>query len=173
VLTQDWTTARVWLVNAVTFGLLTVWVAVVLAADRWGGRLAQRWRAVVLAGLAAVSLVAVVQMTSHISQAGTPAQRAATIGLVTGSGLKPGEHLAVGYGLSWSAWMPQAYEISWTQLEFFNPDTEPPPANATVVEVAWPSGQPAQASWPQAPAGWRVVTSDRTDNWVAWRKSDL
>jgi hypothetical protein len=173
VLTQDWTTASVWLVTAVTFGLLTVWVAVVLAADRWGGRLAQRWRAVVLAGLAAVSLVAVVQMTSHISQAGTPAQRAATIGLVTGSGLKPGEHLAVGYGLSWSAWMPQAYEISWTQLEFFNPDTEPPPANATVVEVAWPSGQPAQASWPQAPAGWRVVTSDRTDNWVAWRKSDL
>jgi hypothetical protein len=173
VLAQDWTTASVWVDTAVTFGLLGAWVAVVLAADRWGGRLAQRWRAVVLAGLAAVSLVAVFQMTSHISQASTPAQRAATIGLVTGSGLKPGEHLAVGDGLSWSAWMPQAYEIPWTELEFFNPAIQPPPANATVVEVAWPSGQPAQASWPQAPAGWRVVASDRTGSWVAWRKLDL
>lgn len=171
VLTQNWTSASIWLAMAVAFGLLAAWVAVVLLADRWGGRLAQRWRAVVLAGLAAVSLIAVVQMTSHISRAGTPAQRAATIGLVTGSGLKPGEHLAIGYGLSWSAWMPQAYEIGWTQLEFFHPDTKPP-GNATVVEVYWPSGPP-RASWPQAPPGWRVVASDRAANWVAWRKLDL
>jgi hypothetical protein len=178
VLTQDWTKASVWLATAVALGLLAAWVAVVLAADRWGGRLARRWRVAVLAGLAAVSLVAVFQMTSHISQASTPAQRAATIGLVTGSGLKPGQRLAVGeltgaQGVNWSAWMPQAYEIPWAQLEFFNPGTQPPPANASVVEVAWPSGQPAQASWPQAPAGWRVVASDRTANWVAWRKLDL
>jgi len=178
VLTQDWTTASVWVATAVTLGLLAAWVAMVLAADRWGGRPAQRWRAVVLAGLAAVSLVAVFQMTSHISQASTPGQEANTTGLVTGSGLKPGERLAVGeetgaQGVSWASWMPQAYEIPWTQLEFFNPDIQPPPANATVVEVAWPAGQPAQASWPQAPAGWRVVASDRTGNWVAWRRSDL
>ena len=178
VLTQDWTTASVWVATAVTLGLLAAWVAMVLAADRWGGRPAQRWRAVVLAGLAAVSLVAVFQMTSHISQASTPGQEANTTGLVTGSGLKPGERLAVGeetgaQGVSWASWMPQAYEIPWTQLEFFNPDIQPPPVNATVVEVAWPAGQPAQASWPQAPAGWRVVASDRTGNWVAWRRSDL
>jgi len=178
VLTQDWTTASVWVATAVTLGLLAAWVAMVLAADRWGGRPAQRWRAVVLAGLAAVSLVAVFQMTSHISQASTPGQEANTTGLVTGSGLKPGERLAVGeetgaQGVSWASWMPQAYEIPWTQLEFFNPGIQPPPANATVVELAWPAGQPAQASWPQAPAGWRVVASDRTGNWVAWRRSDL
>ena len=173
VLTQDWTTASVWAATAVTFALLAAWVTAVLAADRWGGRLARQWRAVVLAGLAAVSLVAVLQMTSLISQAGTPRQEANTIGLLTGSGLKPGEHLAVGTGTSWASWMPQAYEIPWAQLESFSPGRQPPPADATVVEVRWPSGEPAQASWPQAPAGWRVVASDRTDNWVAWRKLEL
>ena len=173
VLTQDWTTASVWAATAVTFALLAAWVTAVLAADRWGGRLARQWRAVVLAGLAAVSLVAVLQMTSHISRAGTPRQEANTIGLLTGSGLKPGEHLAVGTGTSWASWMPQAYEIPWAQLESFSPGRQPPPADATVVEVRWPSGGPAQASWPQAPAGWRVVASDRTDNWVAWRKLEL
>jgi len=173
VLTQDWTTASVWLATGVALGLLAASVAAVFAADRWGGRLARRWRAVVLAGLAAVSLVAVIQMTSHISQASTPRQEANTTGLITGSGLKPGEYLAAGTGTSWASWMPQAYEIPWAQLELFNPGRQRPPANATVVEVRWPSGQPAQASWPQAPAGWRVVAADRTDDWVAWRKLDL
>jgi hypothetical protein len=169
VLTQNWTQASVWVATAVAFGLLAIWVAVVLAADRWGGRRAQRWRAVVLAGLAAVSLVAVIQMTSHISRAGTPGQAADTTDLITGAGLKPGDHLAVGTGLSWSAWMPQAYEIPWTQLEFFSPGSQPPPANASVVEVTWHGGPP-QSSWPQAPAGWRVVAYDRSGNWAAWRK---
>jgi hypothetical protein len=173
VLTQDWTTASVWVTTAAALGLLAASVAVVFAADRWGGRLARRWRAVSLAGLGAVSLVAVIQMTSHISQAGTPGQEANTTGLITGSGLKPGEYLAVGTGTSWISWMPQAYEIPWAQLEFFSPGRQPPPANATVVEVRWPSGRPAQASWPQAPAGWRVVTANRAEHWVAWRKLDL
>jgi hypothetical protein len=182
VLTQNWTSASVWLATAVAFALLAAWVAVVLAADRWHGRKgAQRpppvvarrpSRAVVLAGLAAVSLVAVVQMTSHISQASTPDQVADTTGLITGADLKPGDHIAIGSGLSWSAWMPQAFEIPWTELEFFAPGSQLPPANATVVEVHWPSG-PAQASWSQVPAGWRVVASDRAESWVAWRKLDL
>jgi len=172
VLTQDWTTASVWVATAVALGLLAASVAVVFAADRWGGRLARRWRAVSLAGLAAVSLVAVIQMTSHISRAGTPGQEANTTGLIAGSGLKPGEHLAVGTGTSWISWMPQAYEIPWAQLEFFSPGRQPPPANATVVEVRWPSGRPARASWPQAPAGWRVVAANPAEHWVAWRKLD-
>jgi len=66
--------------------------------------------------------------------------------------------------------MPQAYEVWWTPLTFFTPAAQPPPARATVVEVAWPGGQPASASWPQAPAGWRIVLADRTDGWVAWRR---
>ena len=74
-----------------------------------------------MAGLAAVSLVAVAQMTSHVSRAATPAQAAATTGFVAASGLKPGEQIAVASNVSYSLWAPQAFEVSWTELEFFNP----------------------------------------------------
>jgi hypothetical protein len=169
VLTQNWTQANVWVATVVAFGLLWAAVGAVIFASRWG----PRWRAVVLAGLGAVSLVAVFQMTSQISQAGTPGQQRNASAFVTGTGLKPGQHLAVatgtGIGVSWGSWMPQAYEIWWTQLQFFNPVTSGPPADATVVEVGWPTGTPASATWPQAPPGWRVVLTDPVDGWVAWR----
>jgi hypothetical protein len=153
VLTQDWNSASVALATAVAFGLLGAWVL-----------LAFRWRPAVLAGLAALSLVAVVQMTDHISRASTPAQ---LVNLALG--LRPGERLAIGTGLSWQSWMPQAYETPWARLEFFDAATQPPPADAAVVEVWWPTGQPARASWPAAPPGWQVATTDATDGWVAWR----
>jgi hypothetical protein len=185
VLTQNWTQANVFLATVVGLLLLAVWVGVVFAADRWGGWFGRRggrlgpWgergRAVVLGGLGVVSLVAVIQMTSNIAQASLPAAKADTTGLVTASGLKPGQVLAVGetiraQGVSWEAWMPQAFEVWWTQLEFFNPATGPAPSNATVVETEWLPGQSAQASWPQAPPGWRVVASDQAAGWVAWRR---
>jgi hypothetical protein len=179
VLVQNWTQANVFLATVVGLLLLAAWVGVVFAADRWGGRLG-RWggRAVVLGGLGVVSLVAVIQMTSNIAQASLPAAEANSTGLVTASGLKPGQVLAVGEGIhakgvSWESWMPQAFEIWWTQLEFFNPAKGPPPANATVVETEWLPGQPAQASWPQAPPGWRIVASDQAAGWVAWRSTPV
>jgi MFS family permease len=178
VLTQNWTQANVFLATVVGLLLLAAWVGVVFAADRWGGRFGrrgERGRAVVLAGLGVVSLVAVIQLTTNIAQANLPAQEANTTGLVTASGLRPGQVLAVGEGIhaqgvSWESWMPQAFEIWWSQLEFFNPAKGPPPANATVVETEWLPGQSAQASWPQAPPGWRIVASDQAAGWVAWRR---
>jgi hypothetical protein len=178
VLTQNWTQANVFLASAVGLLLLAAWVGVVLAADRWGGRLGrrgERGRLVVLGGLGVVSLVAVLQMTSNIAQANLPAAQADSTGLVTASGLKPGQVLAVdegthAQGVKWESWMPQAFEVWWAPLEFFNPATGPPPANATVVEMEWLPGQSAQASWPQAPPGWRIVTSDQAAGWVAWRR---
>ena len=178
VLTQNWTQANVFLASAAGLLLLAAWVGVVLAADRWGGRFGrwgERGRLVVLGGLGAVSLVAVLQMTSNIAQANLPAAQADTTGLVTASGLKPGQVLAVdegihAQGVNWEAWMPQAFEVWWAPLEFFNPATGPPPANATVVEMEWLPGQSAQASWPQAPPGWRIVASDQAAGWVAWRR---
>ncbi len=162
VLTQNWTQASVLLATAVAFVLLAC--AVVLS--RWG----RRGHGVLLAGLGAVSLVATLQMTSHISQASTPGQERNITAIVSGTGLRPGQHLAIGTGLSWVTWMPQAYEVWWAPLQFFQAGSSGPPADATVVEVGWPGGQPAAASWPTAPAGWRVVLTDRTDGWVAWRQ---
>jgi hypothetical protein len=170
VLTQNWTTASVLLATVVALVLLGAAAGVVLGGSRWGGPWVSRSRTAVLAGLGAVSLVASLQMTGHISQASTPGQEGNVTAVVTGAGLRPGQHLAIGTGLSWQSWMPQAYEVWWTPLEFFTAGSQPPPANATVVEVAWPAGQPAAASWPQAPAGWRVVLEDGVDGWVAWRR---
>jgi hypothetical protein len=165
VLTQNWTHASVLLATAVAFVLLGAACLVAVVASHWG----RLWHGVLLAGLGAVSLVASLQMTSHISQADTPAQERNVTAIVSGTGLRPGQHLAIGTGLSWMTWMPQAYEVWWAPLQFFHPWSQGPPADATVVEVAWPAGEPAAASWPQAPAGWRVVLTDPVDGWVAWR----
>ena len=185
MLTQDWTSANVWVATAVALGLLALWILLALAARRWSAvvvrpgarpsralRVPGPWalRAALAAGLAAVSLVAVTQVTSHVSQAATPAQAAATTGFVAGSGLKPGEQVAVASNVSYSLWAPQAFEVSWTELEFFNPP-QAPPAGTAVVEAAWPAGQPASASWPHAPAGWHIVAASRAGGWVAWRHS--
>jgi hypothetical protein len=188
VLTQDWTQASVWLATAVTLGLLAVWVALALAARRWNGvvlgafgnvPVSRVLRGAMMAGLAAVSLLAVTQMTSHISQASTPAQEASTSGFVAAAGLKPGDQIAVAYTIGsqvpatqvgYWLWAPQAFEVSWTELQFFNP-VQAPPADVNVVETGWPTGQPASASWAHHPAGWRIVASNKAGGWVVWRKS--
>jgi hypothetical protein len=166
VLTQNWTHASVLLATAVAFVLLACAVACVAVVPRWG----RRWHGVLLAGLGAVSLVASLQMTSHISQASTPGQERNITAIVSGTGLRPGQRLAIGTGLSWVTWMPQAYEVWWAPLQFFHPWSQGPPPGATVVEVAWPAGERAAATWPHAPATWRVVLTDRVDGWVAWRQ---
>jgi hypothetical protein len=173
VLTQNWTAVNVLLATVAGLGLLGVSVGVVLVASRPAARRAARLagRVGVFAGLGVVSLVASLQMTRHISQASTPGQERELTALVTGTGLTPGQHLAIGTGLSWQTWMPQAYVVWWTPLEFFDaPDGQPPPTDATVVEAAWPTGQPAAASWPHPPAGWRIAVTDPDGQWVAWRR---
>jgi hypothetical protein len=114
----------------------------------------------------------VLQVTSHVSRASESTAAADTTGFIASTGLHPGEQLVIGYGLSWSDWMPQAYQVWWSQLEFFHPATQAPPPGASVVEVAWPSGQPAQASWPTAPPGWHIVATDGPLGWVAWRHAE-
>ena len=166
VLTQNWTQASVPLATAVAFVLLGTACLVAVVASHWG----RRWHGVLLAGLGVVSLVASVQMTSHISQASTPGQEGNVTAIVSGTGLRPGQHLAIGTGLSWQTWMPQAYEVWWAPLQFFHPWSQGPPPGATVVEVPWPAGEPAAATLPHVRPGWRVVLTDRADGWVAWRK---
>jgi hypothetical protein len=185
VLTQNWTSANVFVATAVALVLLAVWVAIALAARRWGAvvrgvPVSRALRGLAVAGLAAVSLVAVTQMTSHVSQASTPSQAQSTTGFVAATGLKPGDQIAVAFTIGTNTipptdvpyylWAPQAFEVSWTELEFFNP-AQSPPASVNVVETGWPSGKPASAGWPNHPAGWRIVASNAAAGWVAWRKS--
>ena len=62
------------------------------------------------------------------------------------------------------------FEVSWTELKLFRPRWHPLPAGTTVVESGGPTGQPARAGWPEAPAGWRIVASDQDAGWVIWRE---
>jgi hypothetical protein len=169
VLAQDWTQVSVLVATAVALGLLACWVVLALIARR--GRGVMRTAGLGFLGLAvaAVSLVALTQMTSHVSQAGTAAQTASTTGMVAAARLKPGDQIAIASNVNWAVWVPQSFEISWTQPELFVPPSQPP-AGVTVVETLWTAG-PATASWPQRPAGWRIVASDRTDGWVVWRRA--
>jgi hypothetical protein len=171
VLTQGWDYLSVPMATVVGLSLLAFWVLAALALRWLSGRSFARWRVALLVPIAAMNLFALVQMTTHISRASIPAQEANSLALVTVAGLKPGDRVALDNGLStdWPSWVPQSYEVWWTELNFFYSESAPVPAGTTVVEVPWPAGKPASASWSKAPAGWRVVAQDRVDNWVAWR----
>jgi hypothetical protein len=117
VLTQDWISANVWVATAVTLGLLALGVLVALAARRWPGaqlagavRVSGLLRAAGTVALAAVSLVAVTQMTSHISQAAAAAQAPDTTGFVAASALKPGDQIAVAFT---GGYAPGPYQVSY------------------------------------------------------------
>jgi hypothetical protein len=167
VLTQDWSRAGVLAATAVALALLVVWVLFALLAHRL------RFMACVLgAAAAAVSLVAVTQLTAHTSQAdGVVAKAMGIQQLAAASGLQPGERVAVAFDISGVMRIAQAFEVPSTQVQAFNPYCQPPPADATVIDLGWPEGRPAQASWSYAPAGWRVVAANRFGGWVVWRKS--
>jgi len=171
VLTQNWTQASVLVATAVALGLLACWVLLVLVVRRGRGVMLAAGLSGLGLGVAAVSLVALVQMTSHVSHAGTAVQTARTTGMVTAAKLKPGEQIAIASDVNWEIWVPQTFEISWTKPVFFAPASQPPPAGVSVVETNWTAGQPATAGWPRHPAGWRIVASDRTAGWAVWRRA--
>jgi len=170
VLTLNWTQASVPLATAVTLVMLAVWIGLAGLLRRW--RAGVPFAAVAAAfgvAVAAVSLVALAQMTSHVSRSGNPnAQPSMT--LMDAARLRPGDKIAVTSSLAWYFWVPQTFEVSWTELEPFTPGSQPVPAGTTVVESGWPAGQPARAGWPGAPAGWRIVASDQAAGWVVWRQ---
>jgi hypothetical protein len=75
VVTQNWTNASVALATAVTLVLLAVWIGFAFVLRRLRpGRVLAAVSAAFGVCVAAVSLVAVAQMTSHISQANLPAR---------------------------------------------------------------------------------------------------
>jgi hypothetical protein len=167
VLTQDWNQASVLVATAVALGLLLLWVVFALLARRM-----RVLTCVLGAAVAAVSLVAVAQLTAHGSQVDNAWAKAAGIKeMAAAGGLKPGEQIAIASNVSGVLRVAQAFEVSSTQVQPFNPFCQPPPAGVTVIDADWPTGQPARASWPEVPAGWRVVAANRFGSWVVWRRS--
>jgi hypothetical protein len=168
--TLTWTHASVPLASAVTLVLLAVWIGFAFVLRRLGpGVSLAVVSAVFGVCVAAVSLFAVAQMTSHVSRT-EDSNLVAAMALKDTGKLRPGDRVAVASSLAWQLWVPQVFQVSWTELELFDPARQPLPAGTTVVEAGWPTGKPAQAGWPGAPAGWRIVASDQTDEWVVWRK---
>jgi hypothetical protein len=117
--------------------------------------------------VAAVSLVALTQMTSQVSRADGAQEQAVW---VPANALRPGQQMALASDLNWQVAVPEAFQVSWTELQSFNPASQPPPAGVTAVETSW-AGTSAQASWPHAPAGWHVVASSQAGGWVLWQKA--
>ena len=170
VLTMNWTQASVPVATAVTLIMLVVWIGLAGLLRRWRAGVPFAVVATAFgAAVAAVSLVAVTQMTSHVSRTSSSNAQAASA-LIQAGTLRPGDRVAIASSLAWYLWVPQAFEVTWTELEPFTPGSQPPPAGTTVVESGWPAGEPAQAGWPGAPAGWRIVASDQNAGWVVWRK---
>jgi hypothetical protein len=168
VVTQNWTNASVALATAVTLVLLAVWIGFAFALRRLRPGRASASAAFGVC-VAAVSLVAVAQMTSHVSR-NHDSNTQEAITLMEAGQVRPGDQVAIAPSLGWILTVPQAFEVSWTELKHFKPGQQPLPAGPTVVETGWPAGQPAQAGWPDAPAGWRIVASDQDVGWVVWRK---
>jgi hypothetical protein len=79
-----------------------------------------------------VRLVAVAKMTSHVSRAASSNAQAARALMEAGK-LRPGDKIAITSSLAWALWVPQAFEVSWTELEPFAPRWQPLPAGTTVV----------------------------------------
>jgi hypothetical protein len=166
VLTQDWSQASVLAATAAALALLVLWVLFALLARR------MRVLAWVLgAAVAAVSLVAVAQLTAYCSRAdGVWAKAMGMREMAADGGLRPGERIAIATNIGGVLRLAQAFEVSSAQVQYFNPFRRPPPADATVVDTAWPAERPARASWPDVPAGWRVVAANRFGSWVVWRR---
>ena len=166
VLTQNWHHASVLVATASALGLLLLWVYFALLA-----RYMRVLACVAGAAVAALSLVAVAQLTAYCSVADNARARAmGTTEMAAAGGLKPGEQIAVASDITGILRLAQTFEVSSTQVRFFNPAHQSPPADVTVVDAAWPAGQPARASWPDPPAGWRVVAANRFGSWVVWRR---
>src|SRR5262249_1755743 len=116
VLTQNWSHASVLVATAAALGLLLVWVYFAILA-----RHMRVLGCVLGAAVAAVSLVAVAQLTAHCSRADNAWARAMGMSEMAAAGqLKPGAQIAVASDVSGILRLAQTFEVSSAQVRFFN-----------------------------------------------------
>ena len=89
VLTQGWTDLSVPEATVVGVALLALWVLIALTLRWLTGRSFARWRAALLVPIVAMNMFALVQMTTHISQASTPSSRPTRWAWSPGPGSSP------------------------------------------------------------------------------------
>jgi hypothetical protein len=168
VLAQGWAWLSIRKATAVAVGLMVLWVVLALVVRRLSGTSWARWRVALVIPIAAMNVFAIVQMATKISGGDPAGQNENSLQLVTGGYLKPGDRVEVDYQVPWRSWVPQSFEVWWAPLTFFDASKDAPSPGTTLVEVPWPGRGSARDSWPQAPKGWYVVTSNPAYDWVAW-----
>jgi hypothetical protein len=163
-LTWHWTQLRLWV--ATLAGLAVLWLVVAAA------RLPRHGRPVVAGLLAAGFLAANVAIVAQVSR---PLDRqiagAADLTGVVEPGARP--IVAIDQNVRWQIRLPQMHQIWWRETVNFDSRYNRPPEWANIVILYWHKGYPAESSWRDVPAGWRVVDSRRTlvGDWVAWGRA--
>jgi hypothetical protein len=163
-LTWDWGSLRLWTATLAGLGLLAFMVAA--AGLRRNG-------AVLLTGaLLTVNATASVATATQVSR---PFVREMTAASDLSGLLDPADRprVAIDGSIAWKIWVMQLYQVSWSQVLWFNSTYQRPPAQADLVLFAWNGAVPPERTWANPPAGWRVAGSRRSAEgaWVAWRRS--
>jgi hypothetical protein len=81
--------------------------------------------------------------------------------------------VAIDGGIPWMIWVMQLYQVSGSEVLWFNSASQRPPEQADLVVLAWDGNIPPERTWASPPKGWRVagVRRSQEGNWVAWRRS--
>ncbi|SEG47463.1 hypothetical protein SAMN04489712_105422 [Thermomonospora echinospora] len=164
-LTWDWDSLRLWTATLAGLGLLALTVAMAVAGRRSG--------AVLLVGvLLVVNAAASVATAARVSRPFVREMTAASdLSGLLDPAAKP--RVAIDGNVDWKIWVMQLYQVSWSQVLWFDSRYERPPTRADLVLMVWDGKVPAERTWADPPAGWRVAGSRRTaeGHWVAWRRS--
>ncbi|REE96197.1 hypothetical protein [Thermomonospora umbrina] len=159
-LTWDWDSFHLWRAALVALALL----GVVLVLGRYAP-------VALVAFLLAVNTVADVTAATRISRPFVDDRMAAAD--LRGV-LEPGRQtVAIDRRVDWEIWIIQLHQVWWSKvLRFDSRKRQQPPPEADLVLVAWNEGLAAEATWRNAPPGWRVVRTRRhpLGSWVAWRR---
>lgn len=163
-LTWSWDRLRLWLATGIALLLLTGAGLLVARSRRIGPP-------AVAAAFIGLNVGVVAVVTDRVTVPWD--RRLAAVASLAPAGLRPQDHVAVGYaGLQWRIWVPQAFEVrtGLERLDRNRQETLPP--DATLVVVPWNLLLRPESSWPAAPPGWKPASIRLTDagDWVAWRR---